>query len=175
MRRDLVISRLGHDYQRAAAFGILDGELEQHHGGITMSHKINLLQPQAIEYAQQFPRAFRRPDKTRTIFLPSIHNDAPRLAESSYLARIHPLEVFEDRHKHQRLALANINERHINISYRKTPPQRLDILYVGVKYSFINQGTTGSRGLHDAPLTKRWTQLVELVYDMALLIIQHRI
>src|SRR6266849_6154059 len=140
-----------------------------------MPHKINLLQPQAIEHAQQFPRAFRQPHKTRTIFLPSIHNDTPRLAESSNLARIHPLQVFEYWHKDQRLALTSINERHINISHRKTPPQRLDILYVGMKCSFINQGTTGSRGLHDAPLTKRWTQLVELVYDMALLIIQHRI
>src|SRR5579872_6365230 len=116
-----------------------------------MSHQINLLQPQAILYVQQFRRALCQPYKTLAVFSPSIQNDAPRAAELLDLARIDPFQVFKDGDKDQRLALATINERHIDISYRKTPPQRFDVLHIGMKCGFIDVGALGcnSWGVHD--------------------------
>src|SRR5579859_1865860 len=115
-----------------------------------MSHEINLLQSQAIKYIQQFRRTLRQPDKTLAIFPPSIQNDAPRPAERLYLARIDPFQVFEDGYKDQGCTLADIYKRHIHIPYRKTPPQRLDILHIGTKWGFVDEGALGSdsRGVH---------------------------
>src|SRR5579859_1183800 len=120
MGGDLVIGRLGDDDERATALRVLDGELEQDHGGIAMPDEIDLLQFQTIEYAQQFPGAFGQPDETRAIFLASIHDDSPRPAERLNLARVDPFEMFEDGYEDQGFSLADIDERHIDVPYGKT-------------------------------------------------------
>src|ERR1700676_975046 len=122
-----------------------------------MSHKIDLLQSQTIKHAQQFRRAFRQPDESRAIFLASIHDDAPRLAERLNLARVDPFQVFEDGYEDQRFAFADIDEWHIDVPYGNTLPERFDILHIGMKCGFVKLGTgaSGDRGAHDAPLAKR--------------------
>src|ERR1700680_4072253 len=124
-----------------------------------MPHEVDLLQPQTIKHTQQFSGAFGQPDETRAIFLASIHNDAPRPAERFYLARIYPFQVFEDGYEDQGFALADIDKRHIDVPSGNTLPERFDILHIGMKSGFVNSGTGGdSRGVHDAPLAKRWTE-----------------
>src|SRR2546422_7239563 len=95
MRSNLIIGALGDDDQRAAALWITDGELEEHHGGVTMGDKIDTSQPKAVEDAAYFTGAFDQPDRSGACFPPPIKDDAPGLAKRADLASIHKFQVFE--------------------------------------------------------------------------------
>src|SRR5205085_2660954 len=113
MWRDLVLGPLRDDDQRVAALRIAYGELEEHHGGIYMPHEVDTGKAQAIEHPPQFFGAFGQANRACSTLLPPIEDDAARFAEGADLAGIHKFQVFQNRHKHERFALSNVDKGQI--------------------------------------------------------------
>ena len=99
---------------------------------------------------QEFRGAFRQADEAGTVFLASIENDAPRLAEGADLPGIDKFEVFEDWDKNEWFALANIYDGQVNALDGDTLPERFDVLQIGVKGGCVDVGPGRSRDVHSA-------------------------
>ena len=78
---------------------ITGGELEEHHGRITMSDKINTCQPKTVEDTAEFFSTFRQPNGSSACFPAPVQNDAPGLAERANLSSIDEFKVLENRYE----------------------------------------------------------------------------
>src|SRR5207248_5646507 len=104
-----------------------------------------------IQNLTQLLVTLHQANRVGTCLVPSIENNPPCLTEGTDLPGIDKFQVFENRHKNQRLTLAYIYHWYICRANRPALPQGLNILHISMKGVIINV-RTGMRAHYLSPL-----------------------